>query len=77
MQKGKFAACALRVRVTALKRVDLPTLGNPTIPALSIGGRTYSPHERGGRTKIADFIRNNASTGLGGGNQSKTHDEVF
>jgi len=27
----------LRVRVTALKRVDLPTLGRPTIPAWSIG----------------------------------------
>jgi hypothetical protein len=27
----------LRVRVMALKRVDLPTLGSPTIPALSIG----------------------------------------
>jgi hypothetical protein len=26
----------LRVRVTALNRVDLPTFGNPTIPALSI-----------------------------------------
>jgi hypothetical protein len=25
------------VRVTALKRVDLPTLGRPTIPALSMG----------------------------------------
>jgi len=26
----------LRVRVTALNKVDLPTLGSPTIPALSI-----------------------------------------
>jgi hypothetical protein len=26
----------LCVRVSALKRVDLPTFGNPTIPALSI-----------------------------------------
>jgi diketogulonate reductase-like aldo/keto reductase len=31
-----LADSALRVRVTALKRVDLPTLGNPTIPARSI-----------------------------------------
>jgi len=28
----------MRVRVTALKRVDFPTLGSPTIPALSIAG---------------------------------------
>ena len=32
-----LAACALRVRVTALKSVDLPTFGSPTIPVLSIG----------------------------------------
>jgi hypothetical protein len=31
-----LAASAFRVRVTALKRVDLPTLGKPTIPALNI-----------------------------------------
>ena len=31
------AACALRVRVTALNRVDFPTLGRPTIPAESMG----------------------------------------
>jgi len=31
-----LAASALRVLVRALKRVLLPTLGKPTIPALSI-----------------------------------------
>jgi hypothetical protein len=31
-----LAASALRVRVTALNKVDLPTLGSPTIPALSM-----------------------------------------
>jgi len=31
VQKGKLAACALAL-LTALKRVDLPTLGSPTIP---------------------------------------------
>ncbi len=32
VQNGKLAACAEAVRVKALKRVDFPTLGNPTIP---------------------------------------------
>jgi hypothetical protein len=31
VQKGKLAACALALE-TALNRVDLPTLGSPTIP---------------------------------------------
>jgi len=31
----------------ALKRVDFPTLGNPTIPALSIGGGSVSGQGRG------------------------------
>jgi hypothetical protein len=31
VQKGKFAACAFE-ELMQLKRVDLPTLGNPTIP---------------------------------------------
>ena len=34
VQKGKFAACAAAVRVSALKSVDFPTFGNPTIPVL-------------------------------------------
>ncbi|OIQ67189.1 hypothetical protein GALL_512330 [mine drainage metagenome] len=34
VQKGKFAACAAAVRVSALKSVDLPTFGMPTIPIL-------------------------------------------
>jgi hypothetical protein len=34
VQKGKFAACAAAVRVSALKSVDLPTFGRPTIPTL-------------------------------------------
>jgi hypothetical protein len=33
VQKGKFAACA-PADVIALKMVDLPTLGRPTIPHL-------------------------------------------
>ena len=32
VQKGKFAACAFALP-RALKRVDLPTLGRPTMPA--------------------------------------------
>ena len=32
VQNGKFAACALALD-RQLKRVDLPTLGKPTIPA--------------------------------------------
>jgi hypothetical protein len=31
---GYFAACAATVAVKALKSVDLPTFGNPTIPHL-------------------------------------------
>ena len=34
VQNGKFAACAAAVRVSALNKVDLPTLGRPTIPIL-------------------------------------------
>ena len=36
VQKGKLAAWAWALATRALKRVDLPTLGSPTIPALSI-----------------------------------------
>jgi hypothetical protein len=32
VQKGKFAACAFALD-RQLKRVDLPTLGSPTMPA--------------------------------------------
>jgi hypothetical protein len=34
VQNGKFSACAFFDIVNALNRVDLPTLGNPTIPHL-------------------------------------------
>jgi hypothetical protein len=34
VQKGKFAACAAAVRVSALNSVDLPTFGSPTMPHL-------------------------------------------
>ena len=34
VQKGKFSAWALLELVNALNNVDLPTLGNPTIPHL-------------------------------------------
>jgi hypothetical protein len=36
VQNGKLAASALALATTALNRVDFPTLGSPTIPALSI-----------------------------------------
>jgi hypothetical protein len=42
VQKGKFAACAAAVRVSALNRVDLPTFGKPTIPILNPMTRTLS-----------------------------------
>ena len=35
VQKGKFAASAFFEAVNALNKVDLPTLGNPTIPHLN------------------------------------------
>jgi hypothetical protein len=34
VQKGKFSACAFFDVDNALNNVDLPTLGNPTIPHL-------------------------------------------
>jgi len=41
VQKGKFAACAAAVRVSALKSVDLPTFGIPTMPILKPIARTF------------------------------------
>ena len=35
VQKGKFAASAFFEAVSALNRVDFPTLGSPTIPHLN------------------------------------------
>ena len=32
VQNGKFAACALPLLVIALKMVDFPTFGRPTMP---------------------------------------------
>ena len=44
VQKGKFSAFAFWARVSALKRVDLPTLGSPTMPMFSaIAGFLYGP----------------------------------
>ena len=47
VQNGKLAAWALAFATTALKRVDLPTFGKPTLPALNImvGVRRESPQE--------------------------------
>jgi len=36
VQNGKLAACALLEFVRALKSVDLPTFGKPTIPHLKL-----------------------------------------
>jgi hypothetical protein len=36
VQKGKLAAVALALATKALNKVDLPTLGSPTIPAVSM-----------------------------------------
>jgi len=36
VQKGKFSAWAFFDVVNALNKVDLPTLGNPTIPHLKL-----------------------------------------
>ena len=40
MQNGKLAACACDSSMSALKSVDLPTFGNPTMPVLSAIMRT-------------------------------------
>jgi hypothetical protein len=42
VQKGKLAAWAWALATRALNRVDLPTLGIPTIPALSMA-KIYGP----------------------------------
>ena len=39
VQNGKFAAWAFEFSTMALNRVDLPTFGSPTFPALSISWR--------------------------------------
>ena len=44
VQKGKFAASAFFDLVRALKVVDLPTLGNPTIPHLKL--INYLPYSK-------------------------------
>src|SRR5258705_13006063 len=63
VQKGKFAAWALRVRVTALNSVDLPTLGNPTIPALSIRrGKLPNPGEEASATDVVQPSRSVAGS---------------
>ncbi len=49
VQKGKFAACAAAVRVSALKRVDLPTFGRPTMPVL----KPMSGPSRGSAERLA------------------------
>ena len=40
VQKGKLAACAWPFLTIALKRVDLPTFGSPTMPVLSADDAT-------------------------------------
>jgi hypothetical protein len=45
VQNGKFAACASCVRVKALNKVDLPTLGMPTMPHardISVATETFA-----------------------------------
>jgi len=41
------------VRVTALKSVDFPTLGSPTIPALSIAGEGWGRARREDEKKLS------------------------
>jgi len=50
VQKGKLLASAARLCVSALKSVDLPTLGTPTMPAASPRFGAASPG-RGRRTR--------------------------
>ena len=38
VQNGKLATCAALVAVNALKRVDFPTFGSPTMPDLNPTG---------------------------------------
>src|SRR5246127_3578232 len=50
VQNGYFAACAAAVSVSALNSVDLPTLGNPTIPHLNpIVSSTLRRHGASGK----------------------------
>jgi hypothetical protein len=55
VQKGKFAACAAAVRVSALNSVDLPTFGRPTIPTLkpmSASPLRNSPRHKAGAIRV-------------------------
>ena len=46
VQNGKLAACACDSSMSALKSVDLPTFGSPTIPVLSAIIRTGAAPSR-------------------------------
>ena len=57
------------MRVSALKRVDLPTFGNPTIPALNISADgnagVYHSQRHINRRMAASSLLEDASNGLG------------
>src|SRR3984893_18041765 len=58
VQNGQFAACAAAVSVSALNSVDLPTLGNPTIPHLNpISSSTFSRRHGLSRPSTSCFIQ--------------------
>src|SRR3546814_19898642 len=53
VQKGYWAACAACVSVSALKSVDLPTLGRPTMPQRKPIALSLSPiGERSGSGEV-------------------------
>ena len=46
VQNGKFSACASALLARALKSVDLPTLGRPSIPTRVFAATLGSSHSR-------------------------------
>src|SRR5690606_38829664 len=60
VQKGKFAAWAAAVWVRALKSVDLPTLGRPTMPHLK-PMKNLGDGARRGREMIAPYLMQSAA----------------
>src|SRR5690606_22001661 len=67
VQKGKLAA-AIPALVSALNRVDLPTLGNPTMPHLMpMGGGSWLSRGMGNRNRNREQGTGNREQGTGNG----------
>src|SRR5690606_15626872 len=66
VQKGKFAAWAAAVWVRALKSVDLPTLGRPTMPHLKPMENLGGVRRRRGETLGSRSVKSGEKSRLRG-----------